>query len=273
MMVSNQIKFYRELRRIQATAMASLMRHTLMERPQASELNILIKSCDAELSDLGLEVEGDQSRLQNIFDLYLSMVILWKFLFLLIVGIEMLYFNCGRLHINTFYFFSTLSTTQDIDYDGLVGLYGISCRVINNARAVFYSNNATASCTAYVHRTMTLAAFIILKILRSCLASRVDLRTGEKAYFTVIVSLRASSLENDDLHARGAMILTQLWTSTRLFRGPDGVVNGLSLRIRTRSSMSVVFDCFWWWREEFQGKLSPFNAVDTQQTRTDGSYI
>ena len=120
---------------------------------------------------------------------------------------------------------------------------------------------------------MMLAAFIVLKISRSCLAGRVDLRTGEKAYFSTIVSLRESSLENDDLYARGAMILTQLWTSTRLFRGPDGIVDGLSLRIRTRLSMSVVFDCFWWWREEFQGKLSPFNGTDTQEARAKGLYM
>ena len=118
---------------------------------------------------------------------------------------------------------------------------------------------------------MTLAAFIILKVSRSCLAGRVDLRTGEKAYFTTIVSLRESSLENDDIYARGSMILKQLWTSTQVFRGPDGVVDGLSLRIRTRLSMSVVFDCFWWWREEFQGKISPYNNTETQHANRKGS--
>ena len=71
MMVSDLIKFHRELHRIQATAMASLMRQTLLACPmqsaldvslQASALNILIKSCDAELNDLALEVTGDKSR-------------------------------------------------------------------------------------------------------------------------------------------------------------------------------------------------------------------
>lgn len=85
--------------------------------------------------------------------------------------------------------------------------------------------------------------------------------------------MRESSLENDDLYARGAMILSQLWTSTRVFQGPDGIVDGLSLRIRTRLSMGVVFDCFWWWREEFQGKLSPFDGTVTEQASAKGSYI
>ena len=120
---------------------------------------------------------------------------------------------------------------------------------------------------------MILAAFIILKISRSYLAGKVDLRSGEKAYFMAIVSLRESSLQNDDLYARGAMILTQLWTSTRVFRRPNGIVDGLSLRIRTRLSMSVVFDCFWWWREEFQGKPSPYNDSRTQQARGNGSWL
>ena len=120
---------------------------------------------------------------------------------------------------------------------------------------------------------MILAAFIILKISRSYLAGRVDLRSGEKAYFTTIVALRESSLQNDDLYARGAMILTQLWTSTRVFRRPDGVVEGLFLRIRTRLSMGVVFDCFWWWREEFQGKTSPYTDTGTQQSGESGSWL
>ena len=120
---------------------------------------------------------------------------------------------------------------------------------------------------------MILAAFIILKISRSYLAGRVDLGSGEKAYFAAIVSLREFSLQNDDLYARGAMILTQLWTSSRVFRRPDGVIDALTLRIRTRLSMSVVFDCFWWWREEFQGKTSPYNDAGTQQGRGNGSWL
>lgn len=120
-----------------------------------------------------------------------------------------------------------------------------------------------SSCPDYANWSKLLAAFIILKISRSCLAGRVDLRAGEKAYFATILEFRESSLGNDDLCARGAMVLGQLWSSTRVFRRPDGAVDGLALRIRSRLSMGIVHDCFWWWREEFQGKANPYNAQST----------
>lgn len=73
-MVSDQVQFHRELHRIQATAMGLLMRQTLMTTPmptpfdaspQPSALNMLIKSCDAELNSLTLEVMGKESRWQT----------------------------------------------------------------------------------------------------------------------------------------------------------------------------------------------------------------
>ena len=70
MMVSGQIRFYRELHRIQATAMGSLMRQALnadpvLPSPQTisppSTLNILIKTFDEELKNLALEGTENQS--------------------------------------------------------------------------------------------------------------------------------------------------------------------------------------------------------------------
>ena len=74
MMVSDQIRFHRELHRIQATAMGSLMRQSLMADPispppetipQPSTLNLLIMSFNDELNDLALEANNQQSRSQK----------------------------------------------------------------------------------------------------------------------------------------------------------------------------------------------------------------
>ena len=176
----------------------------------------------------------------------------------------MLYFNCGRLHINAFYFFEK---RDFFDMEGLAELFSIACKVIDNVKTLFQTNNPAGSCPLYVHRTMTLAAFTVLRISKSPVAPYLDLKSGEKSYFSTIVFLRRSSLENDDLYARGAMILTQLWTSAKVFKKPDGTVDSLSLRIRSRLSMSVVFDCFWWWREEFDGKPSPFQDLENSTAK------
>ena len=172
----------------------------------------------------------------------------------------MLYLNCLRLHIKAFHFFETGESSS---IAGFVELYSVARGVIENVLNLYGTDNRFGSCSAYFHRSMLLAAFTLLKIVRSPIASYLDVRSGEKCYFSTIVHLRKSTLENDDLHARGAMILTQLWTSDKIFKTATGEANSLSLRIRSRLTMSIVFDCFWWWREEFEGKSSPFQNRET----------
>ena len=122
-------------------------------------------------------------------------------------------------------------------------------------------------CPQFIEKAVTLAAISILKIHRSELAPFVNLHAGEKAYFSAILFCRGSSLENDDLGARGVSILSQLWTSQNIFKRLDGRVESLVTRIRSRLSMSVVFDCFWWWREEFTGQISPYRDDSQYSSR------
>jgi hypothetical protein len=168
---------------------------------------------------------------------------------------ESLYLNCARVQIQAFYFFAK---SDSIDIVGLTELYSTSQALVNDATVLSELDQLAAVCSTYVCRTMSLAAFSILKISKSSLSPFLDLRTGEMAYFAAIRLLKKASLQNDDLSAKAAAILTQLWTSDRVFKGADGQIRSLTLRIRSRSSMSVVFDCIWWWREEFGGQTSPF---------------
>jgi transcriptional regulatory protein LEU3 len=136
--------------------------------------------------------------------------------------------------------------------------------VTNTVTALERSGSPTMYfCTTYIHRSLTLAALSILKLSRSGLAQYLDLASGEMAYFACVSILKADSLKYNDLAARGAMILTQLWTSENVFRTPTGTVDGLALRVRSRLSMSIMFDCFWYWREEFGGQPSPFRTEET----------
>lgn len=116
----------------------------------------------------------------------------------------------------------------------------------------------------FIERCITLAAFSILKIVHSPLSAHIDLEAGERAYFSAIHFSRRISIQSDDLGARASTILSQLWTSQRIFRGPNGEVDSLGSRIRSRLAMSVVFDCFWWWREEFGGQASPYREATAE---------
>jgi hypothetical protein len=117
---------------------------------------------------------------------------------------------------------------------------------------------------------MTLTGFIILKLVRSEFAQHLDLVAGERAYFQAVQFCKNMSLQQGDLSARAAAIMTNLWSSTKVFKKRDGSVESLGLRLRTRLSMSVSFDMFWYWREEFGNMLNPYSE-DRGSTGDDNS--
>ena len=151
--------------------------------------------------------------------------------------------------------------------DGFITLYNVAFDVVN----------ATCSEVALVHEEMRdlplfiqsgvmLAALAILKIHRSELSGVINLEAGEKAYFSAIIAKRDHILQNDDLSSRSATILSQLWNSQTIFKTQSGISNTLRSRVRSRLSMSIMFDCFWWWRQEFGGQTNPFADQSGRQS-------
>jgi transcriptional regulatory protein LEU3 len=57
---------------------------------------------------------------------------------------------------------------------------------------------------------------------------------------------------------RTAFIMNDLWHSNKVFRKKNGQVESLGLRLRTRLGMSVSYDMFWYWREEFGNMQNPY---------------
>jgi transcriptional regulatory protein LEU3 len=107
-------------------------------------------------------------------------------------------------------------------------------------------------------RSITLAGFVILKLVRSSLAPHLDLAAGEKAYFQAIQFLKSVSLQQGDIYARTALIMRDLWGSSKVFMKKNGQFESLGLRLRTRLGMSVSYDMFWYWREEFSNMQNPY---------------
>ncbi|KAB5560325.1 hypothetical protein GE09DRAFT_962033 [Coniochaeta sp. 2T2.1] len=173
--------------------------------------------------------------------------------------------GCCRIHILAFYFLDHVTSQHE---QGLVQLYTTACNFLEDATNQHLTTRLAELCTMFVERTVMLAALSVFKIYRSNLAPYIDVNAGEKAFFSAIRFCRQASLENDDLGARGVSILSQLWTSQNVFRRPNGQVDSLGTRIRTRLSMSVVFDCFWWWREEFAGQSSPYSEDARRMSAT-----
>lgn len=111
-------------------------------------------------------------------------------------------------------------------------------------------------------RSITLAGFVILKLVRSSIATHLDLAAGEKAFFQAVHFLQSVSLQPGDIYVRTAHIMKDLWGSNKVFMRKNGQIESLGLRLRTRLGMSVSYDMFWYWREEFGNMQNPYNNGD-----------
>lgn len=172
----------------------------------------------------------------------------------------LLYAQSYRLHLLAYHFFER---PHDDNRAGLVRLHSAACSLIHTLTTEDQKCEVSQVLPVFIERTVSLAAFSVLKICRSTWAMHFNPEVSEKAYFDAILLNRRASLQNDDLGARACALMSQLWTSKSIFRHANGSMHSLGTRIRSRLSMSVVFDCFWWWREEFGGQPSPYHE-DTE---------
>ncbi|UKZ86498.1 uncharacterized protein TrAFT101_002325 [Trichoderma asperellum] len=230
--LSVELQFYHDLADLQGRAMTALVRQAslgsdpfyLSRPPETDPLRDLIKTYDLELENFGIGRSFRERRL--------------------------LHLQYCRLHVNAFLFLTILGN-QAIDHPSFVNLYNLAALVINSTTSIY---KCSASRTDYASMTMILAACIILKISRSHLADHVDVDRGRKAYFTAIAAFRDPTLRHIGISSRAAMVLMQLWGCQRLISRIEGDVDGLKLGVQSRSSMSIVFDCFLWWKEQLQGE-------------------
>ena len=147
----------------------------------------------------------------------------------------------------------------------MMDMYLLACSAIEVIemldRTVSYAEYAPYGAIRYLY----LASFTILKLSRSHLRPAIDLNRGQDAYFAAIQLSKRFSIQAGDIVSRSSTILTQLWTSRNIFKKADGSLDALSLRCGSRLAMSVVFDSYWWWRQEFAGLQDPYEDKDTDQ--------
>lgn len=171
--------------------------------------------------------------------------------------IDNLQLNCARVHILAFHFFAH-PTNPGPDTESLSRFYSLCINVIEAAWALVQQSYFSFA----MDRSVTLAGFVILKLIRSPIAANLDLAAGEKAYFHAIDFLKSVSLQQGDIFVRTALIMKDLWGSNKVFRKKNGQIESLGLKIRTRLGMSVSYDMFWYWREEFGNMQNPYNNGD-----------
>ena len=107
----------------------------------------------------------------------------------------------------------------------------------------------------YILQIIVAAGFTLHKLLNSFFASRVDAKEGIGIFHQTIRAIRTISIIDNDLPARLAEVLAQLWRAGGAgAKGSESRDDNLMLKVRCRMSMSLVFDSVWRWREEFQAE-------------------
>jgi transcriptional regulatory protein LEU3 len=178
--------------------------------------------------------------------------------------LDTLQLNCARIHILAFHFFAHPNNPGP-DAESLTRFYSLCINVIHAATALLQQSYFSFA----MDRSITLAGFVILKLVRSSIAPNLDLAAGEKAYFQAVHFLKSVSLQQGDIYVRTALIMSDLWSSSKVFRKKNGQFESLGLRLRTRLGMSVSYDMFWYWREEFGNMQNPYSGEDTAAPSND----
>lgn len=101
------------------------------------------------------------------------------------------------------------------------------------------------------------AAFALMKLLKSSFARQIDIDHGKFLFNGAISSIRRISVVDNDRPVRLANIISQMWNA-----GSSGD-DALHLGIRSRMSMSHVYDTVWRWRRRFKQQKAPDDSQGT----------
>lgn len=145
-------------------------------------------------------------------------------------------------------------SAQDIEQ-----LYSSACFTIDSIIELDQEIQLALYGTAYMWMGMLLAIGVLLRVLKTPLANLITHNDGERTFFSGLNNLKLWSVAHDDQTDRITDALTKQWHSDKVFKFSDGSYN-IALRIRTRLSMSIMYDTFWWFREEFGGQPNTYSV-------------
>ncbi|KAF1998385.1 hypothetical protein P154DRAFT_439355 [Amniculicola lignicola CBS 123094] len=158
------------------------------------------------------------------------------------------YILAARLHLQSFCLVGEPSAEGFTDR--ILGLYftavGIIQHTLNMERL---SSSIVRHGPFSVSQTLISAAFIVLKVIQNdTFVSFIDLDTGRKIFQYSMTAIRHMSVNNNDNPSEMAKVLTFFWKNATKCPVSQPGKEGLQLRVRSRMSMSVVYDCLWRWQ-------------------------
>ena len=219
--------FRYQLHSIQTGAITTIVRSVRLEASNGDgdeTLTSLIDIFDAQLVDIDVAAHDDKE---------LASLMAWT----------------ARLSIRMFYFFlkASPSKLKSILRAGIA-----ACEVIEHIwHYQSHHNGFVPHMSHYIGRMLMMAAFTLMRTMRSASKDMFQPARSETAFNRAIAMAKAFAVQKEDLSDVAVRMIEQLRGSTKAFIQEDGTNTALELKLRGRLFMSVVFDCFWWWRAEF----------------------
>lgn len=115
-------------------------------------------------------------------------------------------------------------------------------------------------------QNLHLAAILVMRLERSKARESLDVARGKRCFFDIIQMHKKIPVRTDDFWARCSVYLPQMWSSKKPYRRADGTVDSLMLGCRNRLGMSIVYDSYWWWRQEFTNEPFPYEVDDRESS-------
>lgn len=220
---------------------------------------------------------------------------------------EELYHYAVSLHLHLYSFFNTEARLER--RDDLVALYFAATAYLERVFKL-HSDGKLPYVPYYVMQMALAAGFALLKLLNSDFASKLPADKGRQFVLQTVDALRKAKVWSNDLLDRFAEVLAQLWKESSRGRSLHSMSQSpslsnagmnssmfnhhnqrqqqqhdqrrssatllddpLGLVIRSRMSMSVVFDCAWRWREAQVAGAAELleKTVTTNPTNPDSS--
>lgn len=157
-----------------------------------------------------------------------------------------------------------------IDNASLGKLYSTAASLIEGVIDLDKKCDFIQYSTAYLMRSMALASCILLRLIKTPFVEYIDADEAKSIFLMALQVVQRFSISNNDAPARASTAISKLWRSDRVFKNADGSWK-LRLRVRTRYGMSLMWDCMWWCREEFQGQEGAYSHP-TQSSTAAGAY-
>lgn len=163
--------------------------------------------------------------------------------------INMIHLRAADLHLRYFVFLSSNARSDD-----LANLFLATTSFLGRVLELETSpGNLLAHATNYILQMIVSAAFALMKLLKSPFSRQIDMDHGKFLFNGAISSIRRISVVDNDRPVRLANVISQMWNSGSSTSLGD---EALQLGIRSRMSMSHVYDTVWRWRRRFKPKTS-----------------